>query len=102
MNQSCYALTCDELNLPYYLFFSLNKEVAALKTMANGGVFNTIIVKTFDNIHLTMPTREVLRVFDALVSPTMEQIKVKMQQNVVLSEARDRLLPKLINGEIEV
>lgn len=102
MNQSCYALTCDELNLPYYLFFSLNKEVTALKTMANGGVFNTIIVKTFDNIHLTMPTREVLRVFDALVSPIMEQIKVKMQQNVMLSEARDRLLPKLMNGEIEV
>ena len=46
MNQSCYALKCDEFNSPYYLFFSLNKEVDSLKTMANGGVFNTIIVKT--------------------------------------------------------
>ena len=50
MNQSCYALKCDELNSPYYLFFSLKNEVAALKTMSNGGVFNTIIVKTFDSI----------------------------------------------------
>ena len=102
MNQSCYALKCDELNSPYYLFFSLNKEVAALKTMANGGVFNTIIVKTFDSIHLTMPTHEVLAAFDAAISPIMDQIKVKMQQNECLAEARDRLLPKLMNGEIEV
>ena len=102
MNQSCYALKCDELNSPYYLFFSLNKEVAALKTMANGGVFNTIIVKTFDSIHLTIPTEEILKVFDAMVSPLMEQIKAKMQQNMVLAEARDRLLPKLMNREIEV
>ena len=102
MNQSCYALKCDELNSPYYLFFSLNKEVAALKTMANGGVFNTIIVKTFDSIHLTMPTHEVLAAFDAAISPIMDQVKVKIQQNARLAEARDRLLPKLMNGEIEV
>ena len=102
MNQSCYALKCDELNSPYYLFFSLNKEVAALKTMANGGVFNTIIVKTFDSIHLTVPTHEVLTAFDAIVSPIMDQIKAKMQQNVLLTETRDRLLPKLMTGEIEV
>ena len=102
MNQSCYALKCDELNSPYYLFFSLNKEVAALKTMANGGVFNTIIVKTFDSIHLTVPTHDVLIAFDAIVSPTMDQIKVKMQQNVLLAETRDRLLPKLMSGEMEV
>lgn len=102
MNQSCYAIKCDELHLPYYLFFSLNREVAALKTMANGGVFNTIIAKTFDRIHLTIPTQAVLNAFDTSVSPIMEQIKVKMQQNTILKEARDRLLPKLMNGEIEV
>ena len=102
MNQSCYALKCDELNSPYYLFFSLNKEVDALKTMANGGVFNTIIVKTFDSINLTVPTQEVLSVFDAVVSSIMEQIKTKMRQNTHLAEARDRLLPKLMSGEIEV
>lgn len=102
MNQSCYALKCDELDSPYYLFFSLNKEVAALKTMANGGVFNTIIVKTFDSIHLTVPTRGILTAFDAVASPTMDKIKAKMQQNTILAEARDRLLPKLMSGEIEV
>ena len=102
MNQSCYALKCDELNSPYYLFFSLNREVAALKTMANGGVFNTIIAKTFDSIYLTIPPKEILTAFDATVSLMMEQIKAKMQQNMTLAEVRDRLLPKLMSGELEV
>lgn len=102
MNQSCYALKCDELNSPYYLFFSLKNEVAALKTMSNGGVFNTIIVKTFDSICLIAPTQDVLNMFEASVSPIMEQIKTKARQNIILTEARDRLLPKLMSGEIEV
>lgn len=102
MNQSCYALKCDELNSPYYLFFSLNREVDSLKTMANGGVFNTIIVKTFDSISLTIPTQRVLSAFNAVVSSIMQQIKAKMKQNIHLAEARDRLLPKLMSGEIEV
>lgn len=102
MNQSCYALKCDELNSPYYLFFSLKNEVAALKTMSNGGVFNTIIVKTFDSICLIAPTQDVLNMFEASVSPIMEQIKTKARQNIILTEARDRLLPKLMSGEIEL
>ena len=102
MNQSCYALKSDTLNSPYYLFFSLNLEVEKLKTMANGGVFNTIIVKTFDQISLTIPQKEVLQAFDQRVTPIMEQIKAKMWQISLLKEARDRLLPKLMNGEIEV
>lgn len=102
MNQSCYALKCDELNSPYYLFFSLNKEVDSLKTMANGGVFNTIIVKTFDSISLIIPTQKVLSAFNAVVSSIMQQIKAKMKQNIHLAEARDRLLPKLMSGELEV
>ncbi len=102
MNQSCYALKCDELNLPYYLFFALNAEVQKLKAMSNGGVFNTIIVKTFDNIQIVFPSNGLAFRFEEKVSPIMEQIKAKMQENMLLTEARDRLLPKLMSGEIEV
>lgn len=52
MNQSCYALKMKENDAPYYLFFALNNEIKALRTMANGGVFNTIIGKTFDSINI--------------------------------------------------
>ena len=102
MNQSCYALKCNELDLPYYLFFSLCSEVQKLKVMSNGGVFNTIIVKTFDNIEFTIPSNELAAKFELKVSPIMEQIKTKMKEKALLAEARDRLLPKLMSGEVEV
>ena len=102
MNQSCYALKCDELNMPYYLFFALNAEVQKLRTMSNGGVFDTIIVKTFDNIEITFPAKNLAASFEKTISPIMEQIKTKMREIMTLTEARDRLLPKLMSGEIEV
>ena len=102
MNQSCYALKCDELNMPYYLFFALNAEVQKLRTMSNGGVFDTIIVKTFDNIEITFPAKNLAASFEKTISPIMEQIKAKMREIMTLTEARDRLLPKLMSGEIEV
>ena len=102
MNQSCYALKCDELNAPYYLFFALRQEIQALKTMANGGVFDTIIVKTFDRIHITIPKEETLRSFQNMVSPIMEQIQKKAKIIMYLTESKNRLLPKLMNGEIEI
>lgn len=98
MNQSCYALKSDVISAPYYLFFALNKEIASLKAMSNGGVFNTIIVKTFDSIHITIPSNDLITAFETLVTPIMEQIEVKTKENFALSEARDRLLPKIINN----
>ena len=100
MNQSCYAIKSDQVNAPYYLFFSLNLEIDALKAMANGGVFNTIIVKTFDSIHISLPFDNLIYKFETAVSPVMEQIKVKMEENYSLIEARDRLLPKLMSGKV--
>ena len=102
MNQSCYALKSEEISSVYYLFFALNQEIAALKTMANGGVFDTIIVKTFDSINITIPTQAILDQFEYCISPIMEAIQNKMLEIILLREARDRLLPKLMSGKIEL
>ena len=102
MYQSCYALKMKENDAPYYLFFALNNEIKALQTMANGGVFNTIIGKTFDSINIQIPKDPLIYGFEETVRPFMEQIKNKLQANSKLVEARDRLLPKLMSGEVEV
>lgn len=102
MNQSCYALKMKENDAPYYLFFALNNEIKALQTMANGGIFNTIIGKTFDSINIQIPKDPLIYGFEKTVRPFMEQIKNKLQANSKLVEARDRLLPKLMSGEVKV
>ena len=102
MNQSCYAVRSSQVPSVYFLFFALRHEIKALKTMANGGVFDTIIVKTFDRINLTTPSGTLMYAFDKQVRPIMEKIKSSLIEIRCLSEARDRLLPKLMSGEIEV
>ena len=102
MNQSCYALKMKENDAPYYLFFALNNEIIALRTMANGGVFNTIIGKTFDSINIQIPKDPLIYGFEKTVRPFMEQIKNKLQANSKIVETRNRLLPKLMSGEVEV
>lgn len=48
------------------------------------------------------PTDQIMRLFAGYAEPIFIQIQKKNEQNVGLRQARDRLLPKLMSGEIEV
>ena len=48
------------------------------------------------------PTADIIALFENLVAPLFAQIHTKNRQNAELKQARDCLLPKLMNGEIEV
>lgn len=102
MNQSCYALKCELLNSPYYLFFSLKNEVDKLLKMANGGVFETIIVSTFNYIQMFVPNNELIIDFDKKVSPIMDECVRLQSKNQNLIKQRDLLLPRLMSGKLEV
>ena len=102
MNQSCFALKSDKLNNQYYLFFAIKNEVLKLKKMANGGVFDTIVVKSFDHIPLTIPSEDVLKKFERLITPIMKAIReIQISSNNLIKQ-RDLLLPRLMSGKLAV
>ena len=45
---------------------------------------------------------KIRRHFEAKISSMTQRIKTLAMQNHLLQEARDRLLPKLMSGELEV
>ena len=49
-NQSCYGLNANSLTTNDFLFYLLKYCIAELKQQSSGGVFDTIIRETFDNI----------------------------------------------------
>jgi type I restriction enzyme S subunit len=51
---------------------------------------------------IIVPTQEIANKFDDLVSPVLLEIQKLRDISNKAAEARDRLLPKLMNGEIEV
>lgn len=51
---------------------------------------------------ILLPSLDVAHQFDGVVSPLFEQVQMLRDKCKLATEARDRLLPKLMNGEIEV
>ncbi len=102
MNQSCFALESKTICSNFYLFFSIRNATERIKKMANGGVFDTIIVKTFDYIPLVIPNHELLISFDQKISSIMNSISCLAKQNTLLARRRDLLLPRLMSGKLEV
>ncbi len=58
--------------------------------------------KQMSQYNLMIPTEELLSKFNDIIWTITRQVKILALQNRKLSEARDRLLPKLMSGEIEV
>ena len=51
---------------------------------------------------IIIPTIEIATKFDYLVSPIFKKIQILRDQTINAQQARDRLLPKLMSGELEV
>lgn len=60
---------------------------------------NSKIIKAMPFV---MPAEPIILAFSKLVDPILNEIKNKQAICIKLTEARDRLLPKLISGELEV
>lgn len=90
----------DEYLREYTYFCLKNYNFDSLgSTSAISNAVNSKLIKAMPYI---LPSKDVLIDFSKLVNPYLEQIKYKQKQNIQLAEARDRLLLKLMNGEIEV
>lgn len=84
----------------YTYFYLKNFKYNILgNTSAISKAVNSQIIKAMPVI---MPKQEVIKEFSGYVTPILEQIKNKQILCLKLTEARDRLLTKLMSGEIEV
>ncbi|MBQ7497700.1 MAG: restriction endonuclease subunit S [Selenomonas sp.] len=71
-------------------------------SMNIGAAVPSMTVKILDAMDVLLPTVELLQKYDEVASNYFSQIKVLQKKCELMQEARDRLLPKLISGEIEV
>ena len=96
------------------MFFSIPKQENIAKyvylflsgvdmyAMNIGAAVPSMTVKILSGMKLRCPSAEILVQFEKVVDPYFSMIELLKKQNESLSEARDMLLPKLMNGELEV
>lgn len=85
-----------------YETLAQNSFVSYLVGLTNGSTYPAVKPEHFYNAEIVTPDEKTLSRFDAAVLPILNGIELREQQITAAREARDRLLPKLMSGEIEV
>ena len=101
MNQSCYALVDKDTPQLLVYFYTL-KAVDRLKHKASGAVFDAITTRDFEAENIMKLSDDDTKAFLDVAEPIYQAVLNNSIENLRLSELRDSLLPKLMNGEIDV
>ena len=92
-------------NIPSsYLYYSVSTDlfVGYLSNLASGAAYPAVTSKVFENYDILVPSKELILQFDKLIVPIFNQISTLNKEIVLLKESRDILLPKLMNGTLNI
>ena len=102
-NQQINSLVLDDKEMLHYMYFVFLSLKEHLNNIGSNGATMTNVNKSkFEGIDIVVPSSCIIRDFSQRTTPYFENIKSLQSQLRLLTEARDRLLPKLMNGEIAV
>lgn len=87
------------LNLYFLELYLKNLD---LSVFASGSVQPQITIQNLSRLKIFIPNKEILDLFSSLVEPMYQLTYKNDDEKKTLSEIRDFLLPKLLNGEIEL
>lgn len=85
-----------------FLFYMLKDRFFRDNLVGNGSIFDSISKDELLRQKFVVPDVYLVEQYNSIVTPIDEKISLLDKEMTLLSEARDRLLPKLMNGEIEV
>ncbi len=86
----------------YLLYYTISANMTKLAAGSSGSTIKFLTKGMIDGINLNIPNDEILRTFNKKVEPIQSSRESLQSQLHLLTEARDRLLPKLMSGEIEI
>ena len=89
-------------HLQSFLFYLLKERFFKEDMVGNGSIFASISKNELLGQEFIVPSSSLQRKFDSIASSIDRQIDNLDTKISLLTEARDRLLPKLMSGEIEL
>lgn len=104
VNEHVFLLTSKDVRYQYFLFFTLNQRLyfEKMQQLNANAAQPGINQETLKSLKLIWPSEDKIEEFNKEVEASVKLIFVLAKQNTKLREARDILLPKLMNGQIEV
>ena len=86
----------------YFVYCFLKANKAELDVLQKGAAQPHVYAKDINAMELNVPTEQCIKEYCERISPFFDKIKTLDKQIKYSIEARDRLLPKLMSGELEV
>ena len=84
-----------------YCLFRNKDMFDIMNNLANGAAQQNLSPIRTENVRILIPSDSLIQKFEDIVSPMIAKMLVLNQSNGQLKQARDRLLPKLMSGELE-
>ena len=85
-----------------FLYYLLKERFFKDNIIGNGAIFASISKDELLNLEFVIPKDNLVQRFEIIAHKIDKKIKNLDSQTINLTEARDRLLPKLMSGEISV
>ena len=85
-----------------YIYYFLKENLSAIENVASGSTFKEVSGSTMKNFPAVIPDDDTLAEFKQFCIPIFEHQRALEYENRYLVSIRDTLLPKLMNGEIDV
>ncbi len=86
----------------YTKFLFLLLKSMNLASMNVGSAVPSLTTEILNNLEIIIPSKDVLKSFDEMVTPIFETLESNEQESQTLGAIRDSILPKLMKGEIEI
>ena len=85
-----------------YCLFRNKDMFDIMNNLANGAAQQNLSPIRTENVRILIPSDILIKKFEDVVSPMIAKMLVLNKSNSNLKQARDRLLPKLMSGELKV
>ena len=102
LNQHLFKVTPSEGIGREFLLQSISYTIEEFQNLTTGSTMKHIQRNKLDQVFVNVPNGEIMKLYSDIAEKTREQILRLSSQIRLLTEARDRLLPKLMSGEINV
>lgn len=101
-NQGFINIIPNEENCRFYLLFNLINRVEEIRAHSGGSTYKEISKGKFRRLPVTIPSEIVRDKFDDIVRPVITQIRALKKQSFELAKTRDIILPRLMDGRVEL
>lgn len=102
-NQQINSIILDDLQYLGWLFFTCKSMKETIEMFgATGSTMTNLSKGKFERLKVTKPPKEIIAQYHEIANPLLEEIKHLTIINKKIIKQRDLLLPRLMNGKLEV